>query len=349
MNARERFNETLLFGKPDKIPFQPGHPRESTLKTWHAQGLPENADYYEQVCTETGIDPELPKIPYADPGVSFKMMPEYEEKVLEHKHGHYIVRDWMGAIVEISDQFDATYLRTARDFVTRRWIKCPVETRGDWEEMKKRYDPATSGRFPADFEDRCRLLRNRDYVVDLPINGPFWQLREWLGFEGLCMLLIDDPEWIREMISFWSDFISLTLKPLITMVELDSVHISEDMAYKSHPMIGPDMTREFLLPVYQRWTREIKASGCQIVSMDSDGYIEDLIPVWIEGGINACDPLEVAAGCDIRAFRKKFGKNMAYRGGVDKRCMAKAGDEIRWEIERIKPVILDGGYIPGCD
>ncbi len=29
-------------------------------------------------------------------------------------------------------------------------------------------------------------------MVSLGINGPFWQLREWLGFEGLCMLFYDD-------------------------------------------------------------------------------------------------------------------------------------------------------------
>ena len=35
--------------------------------------------------------------------------------------------------------------------------------------------------------------------------------------------------------------------------------------------------------------------------------------------LNVCDPIEVAAGNDINEFRKKFGKNIAYRGGVDKR------------------------------
>jgi hypothetical protein len=40
---------------------------------------------------------------------------------------------------------------------------------------------------------------------------------------------------------------------------------------------------------------------------------------------------------------------MAYRGGVDKRLMAKGGRYIEAEIERLMPVIRDGGYIPGCD
>jgi len=35
MTPRERYLKTILFDKPDKIPFSPGGPRESTLKAWH--------------------------------------------------------------------------------------------------------------------------------------------------------------------------------------------------------------------------------------------------------------------------------------------------------------------------
>ena len=38
MTERERFREALLFGKPDKVPLNPGGPRESTLAAWHQQG-----------------------------------------------------------------------------------------------------------------------------------------------------------------------------------------------------------------------------------------------------------------------------------------------------------------------
>ena len=69
----------------------------------------------------------------------------------------------------------------------------------------------------------------------------------------------------------------------------------------------------------------------------------------IEAGINVCDPIEVAAGNDIVAFRRAFGRDMAYRGGVDKRAMAKGGAALRAEIDRLRPVVEDGGYVPGCD
>jgi uroporphyrinogen decarboxylase len=83
--------------------------------------------------------------------------------------------------------------------------------------------------------------------------------------------------------------------------------------------------------------------------MDSDGHIGELIPIWIEAGMNVCDPLEVAAGNDIIAFRRQFGRKMAYQGGVDKRLMAKGGKALAGEIARLAPLIRDGGFIPSCD
>ncbi len=349
MTPRERFREALTFGDPDKVPLEPGGPRESTLAAWHQQGLPQDRDYYRVLLETLGIDPE-PAQPKVSLDVSFKMIPKFEEKVLEHKDGHYIVQDWMGAITEISDKYDYTYIRSAKDFVTRKWHKFPVENRKDWEEMKTRYDPNTPGRFPEDFQQRCQALQDRDYVVGFGINGPFWQLREWCGFENLCMLMIDDPDFIQEMIDFWMEFVSQTMAPILKNVEVDYVCISEDMAYKGHSMISPKMVREFLSPTYERWVSEIKKSGCPIVSMDSDGYIGELIPIWIEAGINCCEPMEVAAGNDIVEYRRLYGKKMTYQGGIDKRAIAKGGKTMEKEVMRVVPPLLkEGGFIPRCD
>ena len=349
MTPRERYIKTILFDKPDRIPFTPGWPRESTLRAWHQQGLPEGANHFTALLDELGIRPE-PVRPQPNLNVSFRMMPEFEEKVLEHRDGAYVVQDWMGAIVEISDQYDYTYLRTAKDFVTRKWHKFPVENRDDWERMKQRYDPRAPGRHPDDLDDVCRRLQDRDGIAGLSFNGPFWQLREWCGFEGLCMLTIEQPEFVREMAEFWTEFVSQTMAPVLERLAIDRVGMSEDMAYKAHSMISPAMTRKFLMPAYVRWVEEIKASGCPIIDMDSDGYIGELIPIWIDSGINCCDPIEVAAHNDIVAFRREFGTRMAYAGGVDKRAIARGGEVIEAELMRVVPPLLEqGGYIPGCD
>ncbi|HPA06158.1 MAG TPA: uroporphyrinogen decarboxylase family protein [Candidatus Hydrogenedentes bacterium] len=358
MTHRERFLETLLFGSPDRIPFVPGSGRASTRRVWQEQGCPAGRDcmevIYERLNAERahrGLAPVrfAPEPPAPDCGVSFRMIPTFEEKVLEHQDGHYIVQDWMGAITEISDEYDYTCIRNPVDFVTRKWHRFPVQNRDDWEAMKPRFDPKHPDRYAPDFDAHCAALRGRDYPLTVSLNGPFWQLREFCGFEGLCTFLMTDPGFVREMVRFWTDFCVETLRPLLHRVTPDMLHFSEDMAFKEHPMISPGMAREFCAPCYRAVIEEATGAGVPVIAMDSDGRVDLLIPVWLECGITCVDPMEVAAGNDIVALREEYGRRLAFCGGIDKRAMAEGGGVLNAELARIRPVVESGGYIPGCD
>ncbi len=346
---RRRYLETVLFGRPDRIPLSPGGGRESTRNRWYSEGLPRNVkNIAEYAYRRAGGTRPWPRGGEGFP-VQERMIPTFEEKLIEKKADSQIVQDWKGNICEISNEFDTRYLRNAIDFVTRRWIKCPVENRSDWEEMKRRYDADDPARLPEDAEERGKRLADRTWPITFSFSGPFWQLREWVGFENLCMLFYDDPDLVRDMMEFWENHVARLMERAFACVVPDEVHLSEDMAYKGFSMISPDMVREFLLPTYTRWGDLLREAGVPVYGMDSDGYIGELIPIWIEAGINVADPMEVAAGNDINEFRERFGRKMAYRGGVDKRCIARGGKIIEQEIARLAPVIHDGGFLPSCD
>ena len=352
MIERERFIAALTFQRPDRVPFTPGFGRRSTLNMWHTQGLPKDVDdYHAYVRQLIGMpDDAVSSMQKVDPGVVMTMRPEFEEKIIERREGGtLVVQDWKGNVCEISDEFDPTYLRDAPDFVTRSWIKCPVESRTDWPDMECRYDPDDPKRFPDDFAERCKLLEQRDYPSTLFFSGPFWQLREWLGFENLCMLFLDDPDFADEMIRCWREFVGEMLKKMFRTFVPDCVMINEDMAYKEKPMIGPDMCRRFLLDTWRYWGEVCREGGVPIYSVDSDGHVGELIPVWLEAGLHMNAPLEVAAGNDLPAYRQMYGTKMAYQGGVDKRAMAKGGSVLRDEIGRLRSTVDAGGYIPSCD
>ncbi|MHC4418633.1 MAG: uroporphyrinogen decarboxylase/cobalamine-independent methonine synthase family protein [Planctomycetota bacterium] len=351
MNSRQRWINTLLFKDKDRIPLEPGHGRQSTRARWYREGLPSGTTgdaIIEYAYRQAGGKEPLPR-----PGPGFpvneRMIPEFDEKVIERGARTQIVQDWKGNICEISNEYDPTYLRNPIDFVTRRWIKCPVESRQDWEDMKRRYNPDDPNRLSADAKELGKRLKDRDYPIQVHFNGVFFQMREWLGFESLCMMFHDDTAFVREMIEFWTDYIAALLERTFECIIPDCIHISEDIAYKGFSMVSPRTCRQLLMPCWQKWGQLIRGAGVPIYAIDSDGYIGELIPIWIESGVNCCDPIEVAAGNNLSEFRKQFGKHMAYRGGVDKRLIAAGGAKIEAEIERLRPVINDGGFIPGCD
>ena len=351
MTPRERHIETLLFGNPDKIPFIPGGPRESTLKAWRTQGLAEDANWFTEILKAIDLENPDPS-PKVGHGAQFQMIPEFEQKVLERKPGSLVVQDWKGNICEIGDEYDPSYCGGKGghfDFCTRRWIKCPVENWDDWEQMKTRYNPEDPARFPADFDERAAKLKDRDYFLSLHFSGPFWQLREWMGFEQLCMAFVDEPDLVRAQLKFWEEHCAAMMDKIFQKITPDAIHISEDMAYKAKAMISMDMTREFIMPVWKRWADQIRSAGVPLYMVDSDGFVGELIPLWIESGFHVNDPQEVAANNDLPAYSKEYGKKMAYTGGVDKRAIAKGGQAIRDELKRLEPAIRAGGYIPSCD
>jgi uroporphyrinogen decarboxylase len=83
--------------------------------------------------------------------------------------------------------------------------------------------------------------------------------------------------------------------------------------------------------------------------LDSDGNVEDLIPCWLDVGINFIYPMEVSAGMDVVALRKRFGRDLLIGGGMDKRVLAGDKAGILRMVEEKRPLIEEGGYLPGCD
>ena len=109
------------------------------------------------------------------------------------------------------------------------------------------------------------------------------------------------------------------------------------------------MIRRFLLPCWQKWSAALREADVAVISVDSDGYVGELIPLWIEAGFQNTWPVEVAAGNDIVAFRQQYGQRFAFGGGIDKRALAAGGAVMRAELERVAPLIREGGYVPTCD
>ena len=111
------------------------------------------------------------------------------------------------------------------------------------------------------------------------------------------------------------------------------------------------MFREFMLPIYKKMTSLLGEYGIKYIFVDSDGDINELIPLWLEGGINGFYPLKVNAGMDPAALRKKYGKDIILLGGIDKMPLIK-GDKraIKEEVMKKLPFLFSqGGYIGGID
>ena len=104
-----------------------------------------------------------------------------------------------------------------------------------------------------------------------------------------------------------------------------------------------------MVPRYRRVVDVLHSRGVKWVALDSDGQVSDLIPHWIDAGINILYPFEVQAGMDVVSVRKKFGRELRMWGGVDKRVIAQGKESIDGELARVRPLIREGGYVAHPD
>ena len=61
------------------------------------------------------------------------------------------------------------------------------------------------------------------------------------------------------------------------------------MAYRTGPLVGPEMYRRFALPRYRRVVDYVRSRGVPHVCLDSDGNVSSLIPIWMDAGIDTGD------------------------------------------------------------
>ena len=344
MTQRERYVKTLAFGQPDRIFYWFATPRQSTINAWYRQGLPRMSDITDYGCPEefyalVGMDRRL-TLP-----IKTDTWPPFKVRVLEENAQGRIWVDEQGITMH-----DSGADLTTPGFRTRSYLSHPVRNREDWVRTRDgHFEPHTPGRYPDDWPAWVERLKGRTLPLQVKIPGLYWKARDWVGFEHLSLLFYDDPRLVHDMMEHLTEFAMSLLERALREVEVDEAWISEDMCFKNHAMISPQMFREFMLPRYKRWVTFLRDLGVPLVVVDSDGYVGELLPLWIEAGGNVAFPLEIAAGNDPVAVRKQYGQEIAFIGGIDKREIRSKERTYHEVMRRVPWLIEQGGYLPRLD
>ena len=340
MNARERWGRCMHFQPVDHVPDEEFGYWNENFKVWQEQGLPKDvnnnaqADRYFEFAPRSGVP------------VGLGLSPGFKSEVLEETDRYRIVRDGNGATLQEFKDGTSTI---------PHFIEFGLKGRKEWEELyKPRLNIEEAGRYPENRSDweqiKTRLSDpNWDRPVGIGIGSLFGWLRDWAGFEGIAMLCYDDPELIAEMVEHLATLTCSVIKRSAEEIKIDYGAGWEDMCFNHGPIISPTMVRRFLTPNYKRITDILRANGCDIIYTDCDGNINDMIDPWLEGGVNGIFPVDVVGGSEPVAIRKKYGDKVVILGGVNKHALIAGKDAIRAEIKRLKPYVLEGGWIPHVD
>ena len=341
MNDRQRFSATMHYQSRDRAPICDFGFWPETIDLWHAQGLPAwVTGGHDITFTDRffGMDA-------GGGGVSAEvgLYPAFEEKIVEDRGDHEVVMQGDGTTVLRKKHLGSIPIHLGHTLTDRT----------SWEKhFKWRLDPNTPGRLP-DLDKARKVWNDPDYDRPMQVwcGSLYGWLRNWMGMENLSYAVHDDPAWFEEMVVTLGDLTVAVLTRLFAAgARCDVGCFWEDMCFNAGPLLSPTHFKRCLVPQYQRITALLRAHGCDVVWLDCDGCIDQLLPLWLDAGVNCMFPVEVGTwGADPVKYRKQYGKELLMMGGFDKHILAKGPRAIEAEVRRLAPLVEEGGYIGFAD
>jgi hypothetical protein len=363
MNNRQRAMAVLNYQEYDRLPVVHFGYWTDTLVKWANEGhismddarnWVDSTPVCTRICGKLGFDFGWFNI---FPGVAFGLLsPTFESKVLKtNPDGSRELMNTDGVVVLQKDDAGSIPCEISHTLTSRQ----------AWEELYKPKLQFSLERMAGqqvntgyEFLDLDKgglaFLQNqetRENPVALMLGSLMGRIRDWLGVIGLSYLVFDDEPLFDEMLETISDLCYKQAEYILNRgAKFDFAHYWEDICFKNGPLVQPDMFYKKVGPHYNRLTQLMKKHGINIISLDCDGMIDSLIPTWLENGVNTMFPIEVGTwNASIKPWREKYGKELRGVGGMNKVVFSRDFAAIDAEIERLKPLVELGGYIPCPD
>jgi len=181
-------------------------------------------------------------------------------------------------------------------------------------------------------------------------DAPFW-LR---GAENFYMDLASDPKiacyLMDKMVEIQMEYWEMVIKNLGEYISI--VRLGDDLGTQNTTRISPEMYRKYIKPRQKKLFSFIKkVSNKKIyIFLHSCGSVYEIIPDFIEIGVDILNPVQIsAANMDSKKLKKEFGKNLTFwGGGVDTQHILPKGttQQVRDEVKRrLDDFAPGGGYI----
>jgi len=234
-------------------------------------------------------------------------------------------------------------------------LKPKIEPDGSKDLEKYNWPDPHDPKRTEGLRDKARkLYENTGYaliadMVGLGIFEQSWALRGLEKFftdmvinRGFAEALLNKVADIH--IQLWDEF----LDAVGDYVEVAVV--SDDVGGMNGLLMSPQLYRNLIKPVEKRLWQFIKQKAKVYLFYHCCGAIYELIPDFIELGVDILNPVQISAkGMDTKKLKRDFGKEITFwGGGCDTQRILPFGDieEVREEVQsRIKDLGPGGGFV----
>jgi len=178
-------------------------------------------------------------------------------------------------------------------------------------------------------------------------------LASWLrGHEQFYIDLLLNQEFAETLMDSLLDYQKKMLGFIIKKIgkDIDIFKVADDLGAQNALLISPEIYRKLIKPRQAELYRFIKNEcNCKIL-LHTDGAVRDIIPDFIEIGVDILNPVQTSAkGMNPIQLKEEFGKKIVFWGaGVETQSTLSLGtpeeveEDVRKKIEIFKK---DGGYV----
>ena len=176
----------------------------------------------------------------------------------------------------------------------------------------------------------------------------FGTLAHLIGYDNLFYFYYDKPKLLKDILESFTNLWISIWEEILSHTDVDMCNIWEDVSDNKGSMVSPGIFKEFMAPYYNKITSFLKSKNINTILVDTDGNCEELIPLFLDAGINGIYPMEANDGMDLISIRKKY-PDLQIMGGIPKFEINKGSTRINEILEIVSLLIKSGGYIPFCD
>ena len=167
--------------------------------------------------------------------------------------------------------------------------------------------------------------------------------------EQFIMDLAQEKEYVPELLDRIAEYTTSCGLRLMD-IGADMLWTGDDFGMQNGMMISPALWRRMFKPRMKAMFEAFRRHNPVVkIAYHSCGSIVPIIGDLVEIGLDALNPVQPAAkGMDLALFKLRYGKKLAFFGGVDVQAVLPRGtiDDVRDEVKgRICAAAKGGGYI----
>jgi uroporphyrinogen-III decarboxylase len=218
----------------------------------------------------------------------------------------------------------------------------------------KNYDDLKDLEKPQDIN---KLLERFEYYIDAAQNtniGIYPRLSAFfnpvylaMGVCDFCTSLFDNYKFIEYFMDYILEKQVEIMHKVCRNKNVRFIQIDDDIAFSSGLIINKDMFYNLYIERMKSLIKIAKDNNI-LIAYHTDGKLDDLIPVFLDLGINAIHPVEPMSN-DIFRIKNQYGDRICICGNIDLVLLSNGKkEEIRMDVKKhLDYLKTGGGYVCG--